>query len=78
MRQPFAYSLDRELIVDTIGQGVIPFEGNGGVSQTTPGYSQDAADTYSLDLATRRPSFSTTPAGTRSTTRASARGTASA
>jgi peptide/nickel transport system substrate-binding protein len=50
VRQAFAYSLDRELIVDTIGQGVIPFEGNGGVSQTTPGYSQDAADTYSLDL----------------------------
>jgi peptide/nickel transport system substrate-binding protein len=50
VRQAFAYSLDRELIVDTIGQGVIPFEGNGGVSQTTPGYSQEAADTYSLDL----------------------------
>ncbi|MEO8262739.1 MAG: ABC transporter substrate-binding protein, partial [Pseudolysinimonas sp.] len=33
-----------------IGQGVIPFEGNGGASQTTPGYSQKAADTYSLDL----------------------------
>ena len=50
VRQAFAYSLDRELIVDTIGHGVIPFEGNGGVSQTTPGYSQKAADAYSLDL----------------------------
>ncbi|MEO8261883.1 MAG: ABC transporter substrate-binding protein, partial [Pseudolysinimonas sp.] len=29
VRQAFAYSLDREQIVDTIGQGVIPFEGNG-------------------------------------------------
>ncbi len=50
VRQAFAYSLDRELIVDTIGQGVIPFDGNGGVSQTTPGYSQEAADRYELDL----------------------------
>lgn len=50
VRQAFAYSLDRELIVETIGQGVIPFEGNGGVSQTTPGYSQAAADEYSFDL----------------------------
>ena len=50
VRQAFAYSLDREQIVDTIGHGVIPYEGNGGVSQTTPGYSQKAADAYSLDL----------------------------
>jgi peptide/nickel transport system substrate-binding protein len=49
VRQAFAYSLDREAIVETIGQGVIPFEGNGGVSQTTPGYSQKAADWYSYD-----------------------------
>jgi peptide/nickel transport system substrate-binding protein len=50
VRQAFAYSLDREQIVETIGHGVIPYEGNGGVSQTTPGYSQKAADAYSLDL----------------------------
>ena len=49
VRQAFAYSLDREVIVDTIGQGVIPFEGNGSVSQATPGYSQEAADLYSYD-----------------------------
>jgi peptide/nickel transport system substrate-binding protein len=49
VRQAFAYSLDREQIVETIGQGVIPFEGNGGVSQSTPGYSQAAADRYSYD-----------------------------
>lgn len=49
VRQAFAYSLDRKLIVDTIGQGVIPYEGNGGVSQTTPGYSQAAADRYDFD-----------------------------
>ncbi|MCU1440859.1 MAG: transporter substrate-binding protein [Rhodoglobus sp.] len=49
VRQAFAYSLDREQIVETIGQGVIPFEGNGGVSQSTPGYSQAAADRYTYD-----------------------------
>jgi len=52
VRQAFAYSLDREAAVKTIGQGVIPFEGNGGVSQSTPGYSQAAADRYSYDPAT--------------------------
>jgi peptide/nickel transport system substrate-binding protein len=50
VRQAFAYSLDRKTIVDTIGRGVIPSEGNGGVSQATPGYSQKAADWYSQDL----------------------------
>jgi peptide/nickel transport system substrate-binding protein len=49
VRQAFAYSLDRKQIVDTIGHGVIPYEGNGGVSQTTPGYSTKAADEYSYD-----------------------------
>jgi peptide/nickel transport system substrate-binding protein len=51
VRQAFAYSLDRKQIVDTIGQGVIPFEGNGGVSQATPGYSTKAAAWYSYDTA---------------------------
>lgn len=50
VRKAFAYSLDRRALVETIGQGVIPFEGNGAVSQSTPGYSQKAADTYSQDL----------------------------
>lgn len=50
VRQAFAYSIDREQIVESIGQGVIPYEGNGGVSQTTPGWSQKAADRYSFDL----------------------------
>ena len=49
VRQAFAYSLDRKQIVDTIGRGVIPFEGNGGVSQATPGYSKKAADWYTYD-----------------------------
>ena len=50
VRKAFAYSLDRKALVETIGQGVIPYEGNGAVSQSTPGYSQAAADAYSLDL----------------------------
>jgi peptide/nickel transport system substrate-binding protein len=51
LRKAFAYSLDRKQIVDTIGQGVIPFEGNGGVSQATPGYSAKAAALYGHDSA---------------------------
>jgi peptide/nickel transport system substrate-binding protein len=49
VRQAFVYSLDRRAAVEAIGQGVIPYEGNGGVSQTTPGYSQAAADWYDYD-----------------------------
>lgn len=50
VRQAFAYSLDRKALVETIGRGVIPYEGNGGVSQSTPGWSEQAADRYSFDL----------------------------
>jgi peptide/nickel transport system substrate-binding protein len=50
VRQAFVYALDRETLVDTVGQGVIPYEGNGSVSQSTPGYSQEAADWYDYDL----------------------------
>ena len=51
VRQAFAYSLDRKQIVGTIGRGVIPYEGNGGVSQTTPGYSTQAANLYDYNTA---------------------------
>ena len=51
LRQAFAYSLNRNQIVQTIGQGIIPTEGNGGVSQATPGYSTKAAAWYSYDPA---------------------------
>ena len=51
VRQAFAFSLNRKQIVDTIGHGVIPFEGNGSVSQATPGYSTKAAGAYDLDTA---------------------------
>jgi peptide/nickel transport system substrate-binding protein len=49
VRQAFAYSLDRRSIVETVGQGLIPYEGNGPVSQATPGYSEEAAARYDLD-----------------------------
>lgn len=49
LRKAFIYSLDRQAIVETIGHGVIPYEGNGSVSQATPGYSQAAADHYGYD-----------------------------
>lgn len=49
LRKAFVYSLDRKSIVETIGHGVIPYEGNGSVSQATPGYSQKAADRYGYD-----------------------------
>jgi peptide/nickel transport system substrate-binding protein len=51
VRQAFTYSLNRKQIVDTIGRGVIPFDGNGGVSQATPGYSTEAANLYGHDSA---------------------------
>jgi peptide/nickel transport system substrate-binding protein len=49
VRQAFAYGLDRKTIVDTIGRGVIPYEGNGSVSQATPGYCTKAAGWYRYD-----------------------------
>jgi peptide/nickel transport system substrate-binding protein len=49
VRKAFAYSLDRKTIVDTIGRGVIPYEGNGSVSQSTPGYSRKASDRYTVN-----------------------------
>lgn len=51
VRKAFVQSLDREAIVTTVGQGVIPYEGNGAVSQATPAYSQDAAERYAQDIA---------------------------
>lgn len=49
VRQAFAYSLDAEPLVQAVGRGVIPAEGNGSVSQSTPGYSEKAAARYSYD-----------------------------
>ncbi|GAA3939749.1 ABC transporter substrate-binding protein [Microbacterium soli] len=50
VRRAFILALDREAIVSTVGQGVIPYEGNGAVSRATPGYSADAADAYTQDI----------------------------
>lgn len=49
VRQAFAYSLDRKAVVDSVGKGLIPYEGNGPVSQATDAYSQAAADYYSYE-----------------------------
>lgn len=49
LRQAFSYALDRKAIVDSVGKGLIPYEGNGPVSQATPAYSRDAAQRYSYD-----------------------------
>jgi peptide/nickel transport system substrate-binding protein len=49
VRQAFAYGIDRKAAVETVGQGLIPYEGNGAVSRSTPGYSEDAANRYSYD-----------------------------
>lgn len=50
LRKAFAYSLDRRSAVETIGLDVLPYEGNGSVSQSTAGYSQKAADAFGHDL----------------------------
>jgi len=49
VRQAFILSLDRESIVDAVGYGVIPYDGNGAVSRATPGYSEKAAERYPFD-----------------------------
>ncbi|NAZ75385.1 ABC transporter substrate-binding protein [Kineococcus sp. T13] len=52
VRKAFAAGLDRRALVETIGRGVIPYEGNGAVSRSTPGYSREAAEAHSFDLDT--------------------------
>jgi peptide/nickel transport system substrate-binding protein len=49
VRQAFAYAGDREAAVTSAFNGVIPFEGNGSISQSTPGYNEDVADDYPYD-----------------------------
>lgn len=50
VRQAFAYATDRAAAVESAFAGVVPFEGNGTVSQSTPGYLAAAADDYPYDL----------------------------
>lgn len=55
VRKAFAFSLDRESIVESAFNGAVPFEGNGSLSQSTPGYNADVVDdyTYQPDTAAR-------------------------
>lgn len=49
VRQAFTLSLDRRAAVEAVGKGVIPYDGNGPVSWSTPAYSQEAAERWSHD-----------------------------
>lgn len=51
VRQAFAAATDREAAVRSAFLGVVPFEGNGSVSASTPGYNPDAADDHPFDPA---------------------------
>jgi peptide/nickel transport system substrate-binding protein len=46
VRQAFSYGADRKAAVEAGFHGVIPYEGNGAVSQATPDYNADAAKDY--------------------------------
>ncbi|MBM7279228.1 ABC transporter substrate-binding protein [Gordonia rubripertincta] len=50
VRQAFAYSADREKAVETAFLGVVPFNSNGALSQSTPDYDP-AAGAYARDPA---------------------------
>ena len=49
VRKAFILSLDRKKIVEAVGYGVIPYEGNGAISRATPGYDEGAAERYAFD-----------------------------
>lgn len=49
VRQAFAYGTDRRAAVESAFGGVIPYEGNGSISQSTPGYAPDVAEAYPYD-----------------------------
>jgi peptide/nickel transport system substrate-binding protein len=49
VRQAFAYGADRKGAVEAGFHGVIPYEGNPAVSQSTPDYNADAAEAYAFD-----------------------------
>lgn len=49
VRQAFALSLDRRGAVEAVGKGVIPHDGNGPVSRSTPAYDERAAARYGHD-----------------------------
>ncbi|MFF5297081.1 ABC transporter substrate-binding protein [Paractinoplanes globisporus] len=49
VRQAFAYGADRKAAVEAAFHGVIPYEGNPSVSQSTPGYNASVAGAYAFD-----------------------------
>lgn len=49
VRKAFSYSIDRDPLVESVGRGVIPSEGNASVSKASPGYSKQAAKRYPFD-----------------------------
>lgn len=49
VRQAFAHGADRKGAVETGFHGVIPYEGNPSVSQSTPDYNAKAAEAYPFD-----------------------------
>jgi peptide/nickel transport system substrate-binding protein len=49
VRQAFAYGADRKAAVEAGFHGVIPYEGNPSVSQSTPGYNAETATAYAFD-----------------------------
>ncbi|MCL3860269.1 ABC transporter substrate-binding protein [Actinotalea sp. K2] len=49
VRQALAHATDREAAVTSAFHGVIPYEGNGSISQSTPGYDAGVADDYPHD-----------------------------
>jgi peptide/nickel transport system substrate-binding protein len=51
VRQALAYGADRKTAVETAFHGVIPYEGNPAVSQSTPGYDAAVADAYAYNPA---------------------------
>ncbi|MEU0557757.1 ABC transporter substrate-binding protein [Dactylosporangium sp. NPDC006015] len=51
VRKAFAYGADRKAAVEAGFHGVIPYEGNPAVSQSTPGYNAEAAKAYAYDPA---------------------------
>ncbi|GGK04451.1 ABC transporter substrate-binding protein [Pilimelia anulata] len=51
VRQAFAYGADRKAAVEAGFHGVIPYEGNPSVSQSTPGYDPEVAKAYPYDVA---------------------------
>jgi peptide/nickel transport system substrate-binding protein len=52
VRQAFAYAADRKAAVESSFHGVIPYEGNGYVSQATTDYNAKTASDYAFDVDT--------------------------